>query len=206
MKYGKLNLGQIEALANKLGGMQTIESILNGTLEFQVIKLEKRWTEKDGIIYLSVTSDGTTGPEWIKRLKEKGHKVSDYAEQLLNSDDFKPTKGVTYNLVILKGMLFNDSDRITKNIKAMADEKGYTKPNAEVACLIRDQFTNEEIEEMGLMWIVAMHEPIEDSGGVPNLLCSYCNDGSWLHAYWVRPVDRWNRDFGFTFVVSQVSA
>jgi len=29
-------------------------------------------------------------------------------------------------------------------------------------------FSDDELKAMGLGWIVAMHEPINDSGGVPN--------------------------------------
>ncbi|PCI19203.1 hypothetical protein COB64_04140 [Candidatus Wolfebacteria bacterium] len=206
MKYGKLNLGEIEALVNKLGGMKIVDGILDGSLEFQVIKPEKRWREEDGILHLTLApSDGTTGPEWINRLKDDGHKVSDYAQQVLNSDDFKPTKGVTYNLAIIKGEKFEDSHRITKNIRKMADNKGYIKPNAEVACLIREQFSNEELEEMGLIWIVAMHEPIKDSDGDPRLLRAGRNGGGWLDGCWGKPDARWYRGDSFAFVASQVS-
>lgn len=38
MKYGQLNLGQIEAVVNKLGGMEGVESFLRGNVEITVIK------------------------------------------------------------------------------------------------------------------------------------------------------------------------
>jgi len=163
------------------------------------------WREQDGVIYFSVTSDGTTGEEWIKRLKNKGFRIGDYAKQLLRSLDFQPTSGVTTEVAVLKGMLFKDNDRITKKIRAKAGERKLTKPNAEVACLIREKFTDEEIEAMGLWWIVAMHEPINDSDGDPDLL-SACRSGGgrWLRAYYDRPGCRWLRGIGFAFVLSQV--
>ena len=163
------------------------------------------WREQDGVIYLSVTSDGTTGPEWITRLESKGFRIGDYAKSILRSLDFKPTSGVTTEIAILKGILFEDNDRITKKIRAEADKRKLSEPNAEVACLIRENFSDDDIEAMGLIWIVTMHEPIKDSDGDPRLLyADRSGDGRWLDAYYVNPVSRWYRDYGFAFAVSQV--
>ena len=168
--------------------------------------MSHRWREQDGVIYFSVTSDGTTGEQWIKRLEDKGFRVSDYAKSVLRSPDFKPTKGVTTEIAILKGMLFEDRDRITSNIRDLATQRKLTTPNAEVACLIRENFSDEEIEAMGLWWIVAMHEPIKDSDGDLLLLGARRGDGGrWLNAYCGSPDRRWGRDDGFAFVLSQVS-
>lgn len=167
-------------------------------------KLNHNWQEQNGVIYFSVTSDGTTGPEWIERLEKEGFRVGDYAKDLLRSDDFKPTSGVTTEVAVLKGMLFSDNDRITNKIRAEADKRKLTEPNAEVACLIREMFTDEEIEAMGLIWIVAMHEPIKDSDGDLNLLNVYrLDEGHGLHAFCGRPDDGWDRDSGFAFAVSK---
>ena len=163
------------------------------------------WYEKDGVIYFSVTSDGTTGSQWIKRLEKKGFRIGDYAKSVLLSSDFKPTNGVTTEVAVLKGMLFKNDDRVTKNIRAEADRRNLTKPNAEVACLIREKFSDEEIEAMGLWWIVVMHESINDSDGVPDLLGAHrYGDGRGLDAYFDRPGLRWDDHRGFAFAVSQV--
>ncbi|OHA59582.1 MAG: hypothetical protein A2589_01840 [Candidatus Vogelbacteria bacterium RIFOXYD1_FULL_46_19] len=117
-----------------------------------------------------------------------------------------PTNGVTYNIVVRPGKKISDSDRITKKIRAAADKKGWLKPHWEVACLIRDTFTDEQLEQMGLWYIVTMHEPIKDSGGVPYLLDSCRSvDGRWLGANCVRPGASWGDRGGFAFAVPQVS-
>ncbi len=163
----------------------------------------RSWREQDGVIYFSVTSDGTTGEDWITRLESKGRRIGNLANQVLHSPDFKPTSGVTTEVAVLKGMLFSDDDRITKKIRAKADKCKLTKPNAEVACLICEKFTDEELEAMGLSWIVVMHEPIEDSDGVPILLVAdRHDDGRWLSACYAYPGGRWGRGFGFAFAVS----
>ncbi|MEK7628409.1 MAG: hypothetical protein AAB421_03245 [Patescibacteria group bacterium] len=167
----------------------------------------RSWHEHDGVIYFSVTSDGTTGEDWIKRLEGNGFRVGDYAKQVLRSPDFKPTNGVTTEVAVLKGMLFEDNDRITKKIRAEADKRKLSKPNAELACLIREKFTDKEIEQMGLWYIVTMHEPINDSDGDPLLLgADRAHDGRWLDAFRGQPLHRWDRVHGFAFAVSHGSS
>lgn len=194
-----LTAGQLNAIVKKLGGHDGAIKFLQGKLS--VSQPSSNWREQDGVIYISVTSDGTTGPEWIKRLEKKGFRSSDYAKSELRSPDFKPTKGVTTEISILKGLLFEDHDRITCNIRDLATQRKLTTPNAEVACLIRENFSDEDIAAMGLIWIVTMHEPIKDSDGDPSLLgASWSDGGRWLDTW---PGSRWNRDSGFAFVVSE---
>ncbi len=163
--------------------------------------------EEDGTIRFSVTSDGTSGRDWISRLEAKGFRVSDYAKQLLRSPSFQPTNSITTEVVMLPGKLFTDSDRMTKNIRAEAAKRNLATPNPELACLIREKFMDKQIEEMGLTWIIAMHEPIQDSDGVPELLGAVRGDGdSWLRACYGNPGNRWGHDNGFAFSVSQVGS
>src|SRR3989344_110555 len=165
-----LTAGQLNAIVKKLGGHDGAIKFLQDKLT--VSEPTRNWREQDGVIYFSVTSDGTTGPQWIERLEGKGFRLSDYAKSVLRSPDFKPTSGVTTEIAILKGMLFADK----------------------------------EIEALGLWWIVAMHEPIKDSGGGPSLLGADRYDGGrWLNACCVDgPGYGWFREDGFAFVVSQV--
>ena len=200
-----LTAGQLNAIVKKLGGHDMALRFLRD--ELSVSEPTRSWREEDGVIYFSVTSDGTTGEDWIKRLEGNGFRVGDYAKQVLRSPDFKPTNGVTTEVAVLKGMLFEDNDRITKKIRAEADKRKLSKPNAELACLIREKFTDKEIEAMGLWYIVAMHEPINDSDGDPLLLdADRDGGGRWLHAFYDGPDYGWYRGSGFAFAVSQVSS
>lgn len=195
-----LTAGQLNAIVKKLGGQEASLKFLRGVLS--VSEPTRNWREEDGIIYFSVTSDGTTGPQWIERLEGKGFRIGDYAKSVLRNEDFKPTNGVTTEVAVLKGMLFEDNKRITKNIRTEAANRSLETPNAEIACLIREKFTDEEIKAMGLTCIVAMHEPIKDSDGDPSLLdANRAGDGRWLNAYCDKPDDRWNREDGFAFAV-----
>lgn len=204
--------GKLNALVNnimKQAGIndpnEAIRMVNAGEVQISVIKPE--WTEKDGVIRFSVTSDGTIGEAWIARLENKGFRVGDYAKSVLRSKSFKPTSGVTTEIAVLKGEIFSDNDRITKNIRKEAKNRKLSTPNAEIACLIREKFSDKELEAMGLYWIVAMHEPIKDSDGAPRLLGVGRSDGgSWLRAGYGNPDGEWPRSSGFAFVVSQVSS
>lgn len=191
--------------AKSVGREDWLNAVAEVYGELTVSEPARSWREEDGVIYFSVTSDGTTGEEWIKRLGDRDFCVSDYAKQMLRSPDFKPTNGVTTEVAVLKGMLFADDDRVTKKIRAKANKRKLAKPNAEVACLIREKFTDGEIKAIGLYWILVMHEPIDNFGGRPRLLY-VCRSGSgrWLYACYGRPDGRWDREYGFAFAVPQV--
>ncbi|KKT13572.1 MAG: hypothetical protein UV95_C0001G0109 [Candidatus Falkowbacteria bacterium GW2011_GWF2_43_32] len=174
--------------------------------EVQISVIKPKWIEKNGVVYFSVTSDGTTGEQWISRLESKIFRVKDDAKSVLRSKSFKPTSGITYKIAVLKSELFSDNERVTKNIRKDAKNRRLTTPNAEVACLIRERFSNKELEIMDLYWIVVMHESIKDFDGDPSLLSADRRGrGSWLGTCYGGPDDRWSRSGGFAFVVSQVS-
>lgn len=161
----------------------------------------RSWREEDGIIYFSVTSDGTTGKDWITRLESRGFNLEYRARRVLLSPSFKPTSDMTTEVAVLKGMLFEDNkNRSTKNIFAEGASLKLYQPNVELACLIREKFTDEEIEAMNLIWIVTMHE------GLDLLYADRCGTGYWLRAYGDGPDYLWGRGSGFAFVVSQTYA
>ena len=172
----------------------------------QILVVKPKWTEKNYIISFFVISYGLTGEEWIARLESKGFCVGDYAKRVLRSKSFKPTSGVIYKIAVLKGELFNDNERITKNIRKKAEDYKFSTPNAEVACLIREKFTDKELEAMGLHSIITMHEPIKDSDDNPKLLGACCGYyDPWLGTGYGNPDFKWGDcSGGFAFVVSQI--
>ncbi len=200
------------ATPEEMNGISQDPQLIRGTLavyrKMAEIKPLSSWYEKDNTIYFTLISNGMMGEEWITHFDRRGIKIGDYAKQLLRSKEFKASpKGTVYQIAVIKGEFFSDETRVTSKICLEGDRRKYTKPNAEVACLIRDLFTNEEIKKMGLLWIVAMHEPINDSHGGPGLLYANAYDsGPWLDAYYGEPDRRWRRENGFALVVSQVSA
>lgn len=184
--------------------LKGIKAVLNGQAEISFPK--KKWWEENGVIYFKVTSDGTTGKQWIARLEKQGFKLSDWAKRLLLSKYFKPTTGIVYTIAVLKGNLFMSDNCITKKIRSEAAKRKLVTPNPEIACLVREMFSDAEIKAMGLIWIVTFHKPIKDSDGDLLLLNTSRNgDGSWLNTFYGNSGGRWLDDSGFAFEVSQVS-
>jgi hypothetical protein len=164
----------------------------------------KMSVRSDGNISLMVTSDGTTGEEWIGRLQKKGFSVGENARIMLRSNDFKPTKGVTTRIVVIKGASIIATGLTDGNIRAEASKMKLVAPNAEVACLIREMFTDQELKAMGVWWIVTMHEPIKSYGGKPALLYVTRDfNGMVIDGYPVGSGDPWDTEGGFAFAVSE---
>lgn len=157
------------------------------------------WREEDGVIYFSVTSDGTTSEGWMRRLY-----FPDFTKQVFRSSNFTPTNGVTTEVAVLRASLFAAEDLFGTKVRAAAAERGFTKPNIELACLIRMKFTNMDLNDMGLDWILPMHGPV-DVNAIPRLLyvrqrrdnvflIDVCDEGD---------QDRFSHGGGFAFVAPQ---
>lgn len=206
-------LGLLQDFARKLAGRDGEDWETNAK---RFLRKEKCWgaeaptptawtVDDEGNIHFTLTSNGFTRQQWEQHLERRGWRIGDYARQVLRRASEAPTNGVTYNIVVRPGKSISDSDRITKKIRAAAEKSGWIKSHWEVACLIRDTFTDEQLGQMGLWYIVTMHEPIKDSGGVPRLLSSHRDGGGrWLYASDGRPDDRWHGRGGFAFAVPQV--
>ena len=157
-----LTVNQLEQIVDRVGGYERALKLINH--ELQVVDIVLPWQEKDEIIYLPpLTSDGTTGPEWIKRLRDKKRWLDGNERRaFFLSEDFKPTSGVTYNIAIMKGQLFSDLQRNTKNIYDEAEKNSFSQLNPEAACLISDFLNDEEFQilnRMGIFSIEIMHKP-----------------------------------------------
>ncbi len=99
--------------------------------------------------------------------------------------------------------LFENKDLTTANIRSEAANRGLVTPNAEIACLVRENFTNKQIKAMELTGICVMHSPLTSwTGDVPLLLgADTLNDKSFLVSLPDQPQFKWNSGAGFAFVV-----
>lgn len=127
----------------------------------------KEYREENGIIYFDLTSDGTTGKEWITRLGKWPYHVSWTAGAILESHDFKPTSGETTTIAIVKerflrdeSMPFQGHEQILEKTSVLAHERQFIAPNAEIGCLMRETFYDWELGHMGLEFVMIMHEPV----------------------------------------------
>lgn len=161
------------------------------------------WRGKSGVIYSDITSDGTTGCDWISRLENGGHRVGGYVtKHALSSYYFKPTNGVTRGVAILRGELFRVEDRSTQNICDLALRCGLGMLHHESACLMREKFSNMALSDMRLNWIISMNEPMDTTIGNPRLFgLSRSWGDSWLNSYVAVSNDKWDEMVGFAFEV-----
>jgi hypothetical protein len=178
---------------------------LSQSLQNKGVYLNKR-----GQIEFDVTTLGLTAEGWKTRLEQGGHKLSDWAKDILSKPDFdrnhRYEQGQTIKVFLIRGVEIKEADkRTTQNLQALATkqagEASVTSLKGELALLIREKFTNEELREMGLWYIAVLHTPIVDSDGGPYVLYSRRDGGgSWVNAYWVKPGSIWGDCGAFAFV------
>lgn len=215
MKYGKATIGQVEAVWNKLGGEKGVQCFLAGNSEvvvknhLSIAPKPVKWViDPDGDIHFNVTSNGLTPEQWEQHLLSRDFRLSGYARNVLRRAREAPTNGEVYHIVVRPGSKIDSFYLVTEKIRVAAERKGWLTPHWEVACLIRDTFTDEQLKVMGLCYIVTMHNPIKDfSSGNQDLLFSYLlDDGLWLLSYSVGHDYSWDYEGGFAFVVPQVGS
>ena len=145
---------------------------MNKKFVFPEIPTGKKWvTDPEGNIYYQVISTRLTGKQWIPYLGEKEHQITDPAKNvLLRHATESPREGVIYKIVVRPGYLFDADDRFTSTFRQYGAARGCQTPHWQVACLTRELFTNKELHEMGLNWIMPMHDPITNSKGEPYML------------------------------------
>ena len=130
-----------------------------------------RWVcHNNNEILFSVTSNGLTSSQWQSHLTSNGFIIGKETALILDSHAFVSSSGVDYDVVVLSGNQFIDSDRNTHKIRAVVEQRKLISPPIEVACLIRDKFSNDEIAQMGLSFLVVMIDPVVDYLGQGQLL------------------------------------
>ncbi len=209
MKYGEVNLGQVEAAINKLGGIDGWNALLRDELEIKAKPLPFPKNEH-GHYIIEVTGLNLTGAEEITRLESAGFRIGDYAKSMLtstNPDSYDANHRLedeqVYRVVIVPGKEVK-KNRTTANLQAYGSQFGYQKPLAGIQPRIREAVSDKQLKEMGIYYIASLHETINDSDGVPGVLRSLRDDdGQWLRSYWGRPGNGWGDVGAFAFLVPQ---
>lgn len=163
--------------------------------------------ETDGVIYLTLISRGLTGPEWIDLIGKKGFSTysSRSVAKVLMSPDFKPlTAGTNIDVAILPDTFCSESELTMANINAEAVRRGWVKTHAEIACLIRENVSNKDMENIELCYIMAVHDPIEHK-----FLVSSWRNGGELSTFGENenPLTsrQWGRNRGYVFTVPSIA-
>jgi len=189
MKYGELTLGQIEAIVNKLGGMEGVMRFLSGeTMVTAPVRAWNTWKTITLGTHMSVNA-------LRNAMKAAGNKISDLANYILGKTPLAKTE-TEINLVkvTVAELGFKDGAHY-RDIIVRAKELGLDYCPAEVGPQLRLQYQDQPSGE----WPRIAMEPITGlCGSLGIFRVGQDDDGSWL--YWDRgcPMDFW-RDYD-TFV------
>ena len=158
MKYNELNLGQIEAIINKLGGIDGVQRFLSG--EMVVSAATKVWK-----IWKTIKLG--TGPknadDFRKAIKQSGMYIGDWGNDILGKPAFTAATEETevdLVLVTVTDLGFKEGAK-RSDIYNRAIELGLQLCPNEVGPQLRLQYKDQPKGE----WLLVGMEPITDSDG-----------------------------------------
>ncbi len=174
-------------------------------------ELKAKLMLENGHLHFTVQGTALNSKDWEARLKTGGHKLSKYSADVLSKPDYNKNHRLEAGKIYKLGLVFGteiakDSERTTSNLKAHALREFGPEANedlkGEVELLIREKFTNAELQAMGLWYIAVLHNPITDSGGHPRVLYSDRFVGSYVRAYYDGPGGQWRARGAFASLAS----
>ena len=186
MKYNELNLGQIEALVNKLGGMDGVQRFLSGELIVSTaVKVWKTWRT------LKLGTGLKTAADFRKALKTADCNIGEWGNNILGQPAFTVAdKETEVELVIASGTDLGFKGSATRaDIYKRAQELGLDLCPNEVGPQLRLQYTDQPNGE----WLLIAMEPITGSDGdLVVFRVSRDDDGEqWLLGRYGRPDIVW---------------
>jgi hypothetical protein len=184
MKYGEATMGQFEAVINKLGGMEGLKRFLAGELVVKSIFP----------IWKTIIIGGVSKEELLKRLKQNGIYVSDWAKDIMRKSAFKTSAEpheISFIRVKVAGLGFTGFTEMptTTELFARAKEQGLDLCEAEDGPHLRLALVNQPKGD----WFWVAMESIIGSGGGPSVFCVGRHGAGerWLDADYTCPDDRW---------------
>jgi hypothetical protein len=139
----------------------------------QIQSLQNWIEEKDDIIRFSVTSNGRTAEEWIKFLEaneligsDDPHDSGGPPREIIRSDKFKATKGVKYNIVLVKDVVFADAGTCEADLSKVYGGKFTSGQKLgelpiEAALLIFEQLVGKSGKQKKSGWLKMMMAPVQ---------------------------------------------
>ena len=139
----------------------------------------------------------------MKRLEKQGVGLHGNVVDVLSSPDFNATRDVTYHVAILKSVIKLGQ---FVHVRTDAEARKLKASEIEVACLIREKFSDWEIRAMGILWIHVMHKPVL-SNGVPIILSVYADSDEYENYIWVQPEqgdsNLVSEEIGFAYILGK---
>lgn len=163
-----------------------------------------------GHLVFTISGLDLSGAAEIIRLDAAGYRFGDYARSCMastRSDSYdqhhRLEDGRIYKIALVPGTeIQKDSSRTTANLRKQGEKYGYQKPLAGIVPRIREAVSDKQMEEWGFWYIAALHDPITDSDGDPNVLnADRDGDGRWVFASWGQPDGQWDTYGAFAFLV-----
>ena len=185
MKYGELNLGQVEAVVNKLGGMEGVKRFLSCETVIQVAEHKfKTWKT------IKLGTGLKTADDFRKTLKDNGFNISGWANDILRKPVFTVAAEETeveLVKVTVAELGFKRGARHDQTYER-AKELGLELCPPEVGPQLRLQYQD---QPNGERILVAM-EPIIVSDGDSDVFgVERVGSGLWLYGFWGRPDVFW---------------
>ncbi len=137
----------------------------------------KSFLNANGLIRLTVTSEGVTGNEWIKRLGlwKRDSYSSGGPRKMLRSSQFVPT-ACEHKVVIIHPDAFHPDLRTYSEVLATAKDLGLRQPNMELACLLATCLAESDWKSIDLLGAYVCHKPFEISKQrLPEMLSLFLN-------------------------------
>lgn len=194
MKYASLDFGTVEAVVNKLGGMDGVKRFLSGEL---VVKAAERVFALWKTIKLGTGLK--TADDFRRALKQAGCKLGDWGNDVLGQRAFTASETETdADLVVVSVAELGFKDGATRaDIYTRAQELGLSLCPAEVGPQLRLQYTNQPKGE----WLLVAMEPIAGSvGSLGVFLVGHDGYGLWLHGNRGHADSFWNGDDRWVFL------
>ena len=150
MKYNNLTLGKVEAIVNRLGGMEGVEKFLSGEIS---VSSETSPAVKTGLDLWKKIRIGThtDTADLIKTVEGKKMRITSAARDMLAKPSFllaKEEKEVELILLTFADVkLQHHKSRYYDEIASYAGEKGLDPCPQEIALQLRLQYTDQPMSE-----------------------------------------------------------
>lgn len=192
MKYGELNLGQIEALVNKLGGMDAVKQILSETAKVVVEKVKEVLLQLVATVSVAARTTKFVVAKELSVGDHDGLKIahwSDNFKELFGDRVEEPTAGS--ELIILR------LTRYAYDTEIVADLGGDAKAGttlSEFKVLLAKQGNGQKGNLLTNGYANIAY--IRDVNNVLRVVCGHWDGGGWrLDAGSIDDPSRWNDDY-----------
>ncbi len=193
MKYGQITFGQAEAVFNKLGGVDGVESFLRGELVLAPA------TKPAFPVWKTLTLGNPCSVKAYRAsLLANSYEIGSYANEILNKVQVADTETEAKLVQVTVGELGFKNSATYGEIVSRARELGLELCPAEVGPKLRLEYANQPKDE----FLTVAMEPIVDSDGYRRVFCVHRSSVGerWLSASCVGGGGRWRAGDRFVFL------